>query len=102
MAAEIISPTFFHMNEWIVIKKPQSCSSFIIDIILNFMKQNAENLIGKILYMFLSSDDWPSFMEFGTNDNGRLNDIIMNEGIWYIMKSKLSRYKTTRNLRPQQ
>ena len=56
MAAEIISPTFFHMNEWIVIKKPQSCSSFIIDKILNFMKQNAENLIGKILYMYPKSN----------------------------------------------
>ena len=56
MAAEIISPTFFHMNEGIVIKKPQSCSSFIIDKILNFMKQNAENLIGKILYMYPKSN----------------------------------------------
>ena len=56
MAAEINSPTFFHMNEWIVIKKPQSCSSLIIDKILNFMKQNAENLIGKILYMYPKSN----------------------------------------------
>ena len=48
MATEIISPTFFHMNEWIVIKKSQSCSSFIIDKILNFMKQNAENLFCKV------------------------------------------------------
>ena len=52
-----------------------------------------EWLLGKILYMFLSSDGWPSFMEFGTNDNGRLNNIIMNEGIWYIMKSKLKEFK---------
>ena len=44
MAAEIISPTFFHMNEWIVIKKPQSSSSFIIDKNLSVMKQNNENL----------------------------------------------------------
>ena len=56
MTTEIISPTFFHMNEWIVIKKSQSCSSFIIDKILNFMKQNAENLIGKILYMYPKSN----------------------------------------------
>ena len=48
MAAEIISPTFFHMNEWIVIKKPRSSNSFIIDKILNLMKQNDENLFCKV------------------------------------------------------
>ena len=52
MPAEIISPTFFHMNEWIVTKKPRSSSSFIIDKILNFMKQNYENLLLATYYIF--------------------------------------------------
>ena len=51
-----------------------------------------EWLLGKILYMFLSTDSWHFFMEFGNNDNGRLSNIIMHEGIWYIMKSRLKEF----------